>query len=185
MVLTNGDIIFSKVKINNDYLYIDKTKYIETLENLNESFVLFLRPRRFGKSLFLSTLQYYYDENSKNDFEALFHDTYIGKNPTPLKSSFRILFFEFSGIEVENRTISEIKSSFVDNVKVSLARYLDNYGYDKETVGQIRKLDEPSDILKEFFEIIKNDEIYLLIDEYDQWLTTSSQSMTINDAKLR
>ena len=61
-----GESNFRKIKINNDYLYIDKTKYIEELESLNESFLIFLRPRRFGKSLFLSTLQYYYDENSKN-----------------------------------------------------------------------------------------------------------------------
>ena len=164
-----GESNFNKVTINNDYLYIDKTAHIETLENLNESFVIFLRPRRFGKSLFLSTLQYYYDENSEAEFEAMFHNTYIGKKPTPLKNSFKILFFEFSGIEVEDRTIAEIKSSFVVNVKVNLSKYLDNYGYEKETLRQIRKLDEPSDILKEFFEIIKNDKIYLLIDEYDQF----------------
>jgi len=53
-----GESNFKKIKIDNNYLYIDKTRYIETLENLNENFVIFLRPRRFGKSLFLSTLQY-------------------------------------------------------------------------------------------------------------------------------
>jgi len=90
-----GNSNFKKIKINNDYLYIDKTKYIEKLENINEDFVIFLRPRRFGKSLFLSTLLYYYDENYAHKFNDIFHDTYIGKNPTPLKSSYRILFFEF------------------------------------------------------------------------------------------
>jgi hypothetical protein len=96
-----GESNFRKIKINKDYFYIDKTQYIEKLENINESFLIFLRPRRFGKSLFLSTLQYYYDENSKDEFEAMFSDTYVGKNPTPLKNSFRILFFEFSGINVD------------------------------------------------------------------------------------
>jgi len=62
-----GESNFKKIKINNDYFYIDKTKQIERLEKLNESFVIFLRPRRFGKSLFLSTLQYYYDENSSHE----------------------------------------------------------------------------------------------------------------------
>jgi len=84
-----------------NYLYIDKTQYIERLESLNEKYLIFLRPRRFGKSLFLSTLQYYYDENSKDEFDTLFDDTYIGKNPTPLKSSYRVLFFEFSGINID------------------------------------------------------------------------------------
>ncbi len=80
---------------------IDKTRYIEKLENLNESFVIFLRPRRFKKSLFPLTLQYYYDENSAHEFDNMFNDTYIGKNPTPLKNSYRILFLESSRIEVE------------------------------------------------------------------------------------
>ena len=44
-----GESNFKKIKIDNNYLYIDKTQYIEILENLNESFVIFLRPRRFGK----------------------------------------------------------------------------------------------------------------------------------------
>ncbi len=57
-----------------NYLYIDKTPFIEKLENLNEKYLIFLRPRRFGKSLFLSTLQYYYDENSANEFDELFGD---------------------------------------------------------------------------------------------------------------
>ncbi|NEW60387.1 AAA family ATPase [Sulfurovum sp. bin170] len=89
-----GESNFKKIKVDDDYLYIDKTKFIETLESMNESFFIFLRPRRFGKSLFLSTLQYYYDENSKDEFEAIFADTYIGKSPTALKSSYRILFLE-------------------------------------------------------------------------------------------
>jgi hypothetical protein len=75
-----GESNFRKIKINNDYLYIDKTQFIEKLEILNESFLIFLRPRRFGKSLFLSTLQYYYDENSAHEFDKIFSNTYIGEN---------------------------------------------------------------------------------------------------------
>jgi len=164
-----GESNFKKVKITNEYLYIDKTDYIEKLEKSNESFNIFLRPRRFGKSLFLSTLQYYYDENSASQFEAIFNDTYIGKHPTPLKNSFRILFFEFSGIEVENRTIEQIKSSFIVNVQVSISRYLKNYGYGEEQIEQVNSKKEPSDIVKAFFELVEKDSIYLLIDEYDQF----------------
>ena len=158
-----------KMAREDNYLYIDKTKHIESLENLNEKYLIFLRPRRFGKSLFLSTLQYYYDENSANEFEAMFHDTYIGQNPTPLKSSYRILFFEFSGIEVEQKNIEDIKSSFRVNVKVSLQRYLDNYGYNSSIIERLAKIDNPADMVKEFMEIIKDDKVYLLIDEYDQF----------------
>jgi hypothetical protein len=121
-----GESNFRKVEINNDYLYIDKTQFIEKLESLNESFLIFLRPRRFGKSLFLSTLQYYYDENSANEFDKIFNNTYIGKNPTPLKNSYKILFFEFSGIEVDG----EIKTTYHDytkNIQSGVNRYISYY----------------------------------------------------------
>ncbi len=162
-----GESNFKKVKINNDYLYIDKTKHIEKLERLNESFLIFLRPRRFGKSLFLSTLQYYYDENSADEFEAIFNNTYIGKNPTPLKSSYRILFFEFSGINTDSG-MDIIYEGFKDNIKSAIYRYFSNYGYDisRESLNDI---ETPTGLLKYFFDIVKSDKIYLLIDEYDQF----------------
>ncbi len=162
-----GESNFRKVTINNDYLYVDKTEFIEKLEKLNESFLIFLRPRRFGKSLFLSTLQYYYDENSKEEFSQLFNETYIGKHSTPLKNSYKILFFEFSGINIDGG-IESIYDGFRDNVKFSIHRYFSKYGYEKH----IDKLDEiktPTGLIKYFFEIAKNDSIYILIDEYDQF----------------
>ncbi len=162
-----GESNFKKVKINNEYLYIDKTNHIEKLENINESFMIFLRPRRFGKSLFLSTLQYYYDENSAHEFDAIFHDTYIGKNPTPLKSSYRILFFEFSGINTDSG-MEIIYEGFKDSLKLSIRRYFMNYGYEK----YIEKIDEiktHTGLIKYFFGVVENDSIYLLIDEYDQF----------------
>ena len=62
--------------IKENYEYIDKTKYIEMLENLYDTFIFFLRPRRFGKSLFTSVLENYYDINKKNEFENLFKETF-------------------------------------------------------------------------------------------------------------
>ena len=162
-----GESNFKKVKINNDYFYIDKTKHIESLENLNEDFLIFLRPRRFGKSLFLSTLQYYYDENSRDEFEAMFHDTYIGKNPTPLKNSYRILFLEFSGINTDSG-MKIIYEGFKDSIKSAIYRYFYSYGYDisRESLNSITT---PTGLIKYFFDTVKDDSIYLLIDEYDQF----------------
>jgi hypothetical protein len=163
-----GESNFKKIKINNDYLYIDKTDYIEKLENVNESFLIFLRPRRFGKSLFLSTLQYYYDEKSREEFEQLFADTYIGNNPTPLKNSFRILFFEFSGINID-AGMDEIIERFTFKTKIALTRYFDDYGYSKETIKKLDTINSPSSLMEYFFEVAKDDSIYLLVDEYDQF----------------
>jgi len=162
-----GNSNFRKIKINKDYFYIDKTQYIEKLESLNEDFVIFLRPRRFGKSLFLSTLQYYYDENSAHEFEAMFADTYIGKHPTALKNSFRILFFEFSGINVDGGS-EVIYEAFRDNVKLAIHRYFTQYGYRAYT-NELKTIKTPSGLMKYFFEIVEDDSVYLLIDEYDHF----------------
>ena len=163
-----GESNFRKIKITNEYFYIDKTQHIETLEAINESFLIFLRPRRFGKSLFLSTLQYYYDENSAHEFDAIFHDTYIGQNPTALKSSYRILFLEFSGINVDGG-IDLIHTRLVEKIKNSCMIYLDNYNYTKEQIKSLEQFTTPSSVMDRFFEMTKNDNIYILIDEYDQF----------------
>jgi len=162
-----GNSNFRKVKINNDYLYIDKTDYIERLEALNEDFLIFLRPRRFGKSLFLSTLQYYYDENSKDEFKQIFQDTYIAKNPTPLQSSFRVLFFEFSGINIDGG-MEKIYSGFRDNVKFSIHKYFMSYNYGNH-LDKLDEIDSPTGLIKYFFGMVTDDKIYILIDEYDQF----------------
>ena len=162
-----GNSNFKKIKINNDYLYIDKTKHIELLESLSDDFVIYLRPRRFGKSLFLSTLQYYYDENSREEFEAIFHDTYIGKNPTSLKNSYRILFFEFSGINTDSG-MEIIYEGFKDSLKLAIRGYFTEYGY-KKYIDELKEIKTPTGLIKYFFGIAKKDNIYLLIDEYDQF----------------
>jgi hypothetical protein len=162
-----GESNFRKIKINNDYLYIDKTQYIEQLENLNENFVIFLRPRRFGKSLFLSTLQYYYDENSKDEFEHIFQNTYIKENPTALKSSYRILFFEFSGINIDGG-MESIYKGFRDNIELAILRYFNSYGY-IEYIESLKDKTSPLELIKYFFGVVQNDQIFLLIDEYDQF----------------
>ncbi|CAG8724666.1 14506_t:CDS:2 [Rhizophagus irregularis] len=87
---------FVDLRQNGGY-YLDKTHFISELENLNSPAILSLRPHCFGKSLFLSTLSSYYDINNKGEnFERLFGDLYIGKNPTPLASSLRVLNLNFS-----------------------------------------------------------------------------------------
>ncbi len=71
---------------------------------------MFLRPRKFGKTLFTSTLECYYDKNRADKFEKLFGDTYIGKSPTPNKNRYCVLRFNFSGISTE--TLEEAIKGF-------------------------------------------------------------------------
>ena len=88
------------------YTFIDKTHFVELLEN-EHKFVAFLRPRRIGKSFFISILEYYYDLRQKHKFDKIFGKTYIGQNPTPLASSFRVLKFNFSGIQTHTNESSQ------------------------------------------------------------------------------
>jgi hypothetical protein len=73
---------FEKLRMG-DFQYIDRTDRIPQIENVGQ-YLLFLRPRRFGKSLWLSTLKNYYDVAKKDAFDTLFSDLWIGKNPTSL-----------------------------------------------------------------------------------------------------
>ena len=153
--------------ITQNYYYVDKTPYIEKLENLAEKRLMFLRPRKFGKTLFTSTLEYYYDINSKDKFDNLFKDTYICQHPTPLRNSYYILKFNFSGIDTSTTeaAVKGFKQKVIDGVEYFVGKY--NINFD------INKLDDSEDILNNIFRIFRlqhaNDKIYVIIDEYDHF----------------
>ena len=84
--------------IDEAYFYVDRTDRIPLLENAGKQ-LLFLRPRRFGKSLWLSTLENYYDLARADDFERLFGGLKIGQNPTPLRNRYFILNLNFSVVD--------------------------------------------------------------------------------------
>ena len=153
--------------IENDYYYVDKTMYIEKLENLAERYIMFLRPRKFGKTLFTSTLENYYDIKKEEKFEKLYGETYIGKNPTKLKNSYHILKFNFSGIDTANRetTIKGFKREVSSSIRFFVEKYkLDFY------INEESEAEDILDNLIKAFEIQKqNGKIYVIIDEYDHF----------------
>ena len=85
---------YKKLK-ENDYYYVDKTMYLEKLEEVG-SVLTYLRPGRYGKTLFTSMLSYYYDVSAKNEFKTLFKNTYVEKNPTKNKNNYYVLKFDFA-----------------------------------------------------------------------------------------
>ena len=89
--------------------FIDKTQYIADLEPIKNP--VFLRPRRFGKSLFCSMLQYYYDIHEAGRFSELFGQTWIGKNPTSQHNSYIVLKFDFSAIPISDN-LKDIEKNF-------------------------------------------------------------------------
>ncbi len=138
--------------ITEGYLYIDKTSYIEKLEQQGK-FNILLRPRRFGKSLFLSSLWHYYDIRYKDDFNAIFSNLYIGKHPTPLRNSYQILFMEFSGIATDNT--EAIRRDFVHEVKIDLCSFLQTYDYPDAAIQRVEEQSSATALMKTFFQIIK------------------------------
>ena len=153
--------------VNDGYYYVDKTRYIEKLENLPETSIIFLRPRKFGKTLFTSVIENYYDKNRVEKFDELFGNRYIGKNPTKNKNRYCILRFNFSGIDTssEEATIRGFKKEVASSIEVFIHRYdLDFY---------VNKEDEAENILdnliKAFYVQKAQEKIYVIIDEYDHF----------------
>jgi len=144
-----------------DYFFIDKTKYIETLENYSNRYLMFLRPRRFGKSLFIAILEAYYDTYFKDEFEEIFKDTYILNNRTKEASSYMVLRFDFSAVDIFN-----VNSSFIDLLDLNICSFVEKYNLEITF-----KDDNPISMLNRVFNYIKkkNLNLYLLIDEYDNF----------------
>ena len=153
--------------VRDGYEYIDKTKYIEKLENLSEKRVIFLRPRKFGKTLFTSVLENYYDINKEDKFEKLYGKTYIGKNPTVNKNKYHILRFNFSGIDTttEEGTIKGFKNEVLSSIQVFIEKYKIEFYVNWE-----QEAENVLDNLIKAFYIQRNEEkIYVIIDEYDHF----------------
>ncbi len=153
--------------------YLDRTQYIEQLEIYASRYTMFLRPRRFGKSLFISILAHYYDINKVADFQMLFGDLYAGRNPTPLANKFRILRFDFSGIETNE--VKKVHESFLLKVKEGFKNFMSAYPEAFTTEQQTSILNQTlaSSVAIVFFGFCRQNQlrqaIYVLIDEYDQF----------------
>ena len=166
--------------IQDGYYYVDKTKYIEKLENLDDKRIMFLRPRKFGKTLFTSVLENYYDKLKADKFEKLFSETYIGKNPTSEKNSYCILKFNFSGIDTSNE--ESTINGFKREVSTSIDFFAKKYNLDFYTNRQQQAEDILDDLMKAFGYQRKKDKIYVIIDEYDHF---ANELLGFNTEKFR
>jgi hypothetical protein len=155
------------------YLYVDKTPYIERLERLSSKYLFFIRPRRFGKSLFLSMLANYYDVNRRGEFESLFGDLYIGKHPTALRNSYLVLELDFSGLNTDDK--AALENSFKRSVLQSILTFLDKYQdlfLEPFPYGLLTDpLPDVKTLLMAVIGVVQkaNKPIYLIIDEYDHF----------------
>ena len=177
--LPNGISNYEEL-IEDGYLYVDKTPYIEKLENLTDKRIMFLRPRKFGKTLFTSMLENYYDIKKADKFEKLYSETYIGKNPTKLKNSYHILKFNFSGIDTGDEETT--MKGFQEKVKISIDSFVKKYNMD----FYINEEQTIESILKSLFEAFRfqkeNEKIYVIIDEYDHF---ANELLSFNTSKFK
>ena len=168
--------------MENDYYYVDKTRYIEKLEDLPAPYIMFLRPRKFGKTLFTSVLENYYDVKKVDKFEKLFGETYIGKNPTRLKNSYYILRFNFSGINTkdEETTMQGFREKAIEAVQKFINKYeLDFYiNPDLSTEALLGSL------FIAFENQRKEEKLYVIIDEYDHFANELLRFRTDNFKNL-
>src|SRR5262245_29503378 len=99
MKIPYGTCNFEQIRTEG-FFYADKTRFIPALEDYYRH-VVFLRPRRFGKSTFVSMLEHYYDLAKKDQFEKLFRGLAIHEHPTAEQGRYLVLSFDFSGIATD------------------------------------------------------------------------------------
>lgn len=158
---------FKSVIEQNQY-YVDKTMFLPELEKQPRNLFL-LRPRRFGKSLFLSMLSYYYDCNQKDRFEELFCNLWIGKHPTDLQGKYQVMFLDFSQITGK---IDMLEERFNAYMSINLDAFVRQYAkYYQEEKDRILSKTEYADKLQMIFDAAKRNDfkLYLIIDEYDNF----------------
>ncbi len=151
-----------------NYLYIDRTLAISSLEKTGKQ-LLFLRPRRFGKSLWLSVLENYYDINKADQFEALFGDLAIGKNPTEEHNQYMVLRWDFSQVSSLGDS-EQIKRALFQHVNGCVTHFIQSY---QEQLKFPIKINT-DDAISSFHSLMNSvsssgHKLYLLIDEYDNF----------------
>ncbi|MDY0362426.1 MAG: AAA family ATPase, partial [Desulforegulaceae bacterium] len=166
---------FKEIILNN-YFYCDRTDRIPILENSKSQ--LFIRPRRFGKSLLLSMLENYYDIAKKDDFKNIFGNLKIGKNPTEFKNSYFVLKWDFSCVDATG-DINRIRQSLYDHINSSIEffiRYYKMHGYDFSDINMNKEnaISSIHSLLGVAASL--GHPVYLLIDEYDNFANTIMMS---------
>ena len=162
---------FEAVIEQNQY-YVDKTMYLPLLEN-QPSNIFFIRPRRFGKSIFLSMLHAYYDCSKKEKFQTLFGDLWVGKHPTPLQGRYQVLHLDFSYV---GGSIEKLEENFNMYLRVKLDGFM--RVYQEFYLADFKEKFFKSDSAAEKLALLQDETatkgipLYLIIDEYDNFTNT-------------
>ena len=153
------------------FYYVDKTRFVRALERVR--FAFFVRPRRFGKTLWLTMLDAYYNRNVADEFEAVFAGTDIGAEPTPNRSRYVVLYFDFSAMNQALPTLEESFSAYC-TIQLEGAVWRNPDLFDDEACGRILEQRSINEKLVALFRHARDRSIplYVLIDEYDNFANT-------------
>ena len=154
--------------ITENYFYVDRTAHIRVIEDFGRE-LIFLRPRRFGKSLLLSMLENYYDIAKADEFERLFGHLAIGKNPTPRHNRYFVMTWDFSLVKAQG-DITVIEKALYDHVNNAIDEFATRY---ENWLKRKIRID-PNNAISSFESLLtavkqSGHRLYLLIDEYDNF----------------
>ena len=159
---------FVKVR-ERDLYYVDKTEYLAKMENVAD-FLFFIRPRRFGKSLFISMMRAYYDKAMASRFDELFGGLWIGSHPTQWQGKFQVLYFDFSRVGADLGSLEEQFNDYCcTRLDAFMRRYASEYPDDVQkqfyAANNVRSKLNILDAAAQELGI----HLYLIIDEYDNF----------------
>ena len=154
--------------IEQNLYYVDKTMFIPELEKQPRN-LFFIRPRRFGKSIFLSMLYSYYDCTQSHKFQSLFGNLWIGQHPPPLQGKYQVLFLDFSQI---TGNIDKLETKFNSYLSINLDAFVRQYSeYYQAEMEEILAQEDFEEKMELIFKAAKAHQyhLYLIIDEYDNF----------------
>ncbi len=157
------------------YFYVDKTPFLPLLENAGGNHLIFLRPRRFGKSTLISTLENYYDIALADKFDELFGGLWVHEHPTPEKNKYLVLTLDFSPVRADG-TPEEICKSFATQVREPIRSFIHRYETLIPALSELKEAiksqaEDTAAIMTTLLRTVGDagHQVYLLIDEYDHF----------------
>lgn len=156
---------------NENYYFVDKTMYLPLIERMPD-YLFLIRPRRFGKSVFLGMMRTYYDLLEKNNFDKYFGDLWIGSHPTDQRNRFQVLYFDFSKAGCSEPGV-DLMTNFNTYCNLVINQFARQYAtfYDNDFEEAIQKISSAKSKLT-YIELKAHEKgypLYLIIDEYDNF----------------
>ena len=159
---------FKQVRKENKYL-VDKSMFFERMERAG-NFLFLVRPRRFGKSLFLNMLEAYYDINEKDNFQELFKGMYAAEHPTEYRNKYQVLHLDFSRVGSDIENLSSNFNNYLSGQCESLIRKYASL-YPKGCEDEVLRGKTGIDMLNRLNNVARDSgcSLYLIVDEYDNF----------------